>query len=40
LLGSPDAWEDLDAPRWVKEPDEEPYDKVEAFFDFLFAQLA
>lgn len=30
----------IDAPMWAKEGDEEPYDKVEAFFGFLFTQLA
>jgi len=33
------TWEHLDAPMWAKEGDEELYDKVEAFFGFLFTQL-
>jgi len=40
LLGRPVAWKDLDAPRWEKEGDEEPYNQVEAFFDYLFTPLA
>jgi len=27
------------ARRWAKEGDEEPYDKVETFFGFLFTQM-
>lgn len=39
-MGSPEAWDDLGASRWAKEGDDELYDKVEAFFDFLFTQMA
>lgn len=39
LIGPTATWEELGTPRWVKEGDDDPYDQVEAFFGFLFAQL-
>jgi len=39
LLERPAAWEDLDAPKWAKEGEEEPYDRVEAFFGYIFTQI-
>jgi len=40
LIGLSSTWAELDAPRWVKEGDDDPYDQVEAFFGYLFIQLS
>lgn len=40
LIGNPSGWENLDAPVWVMEGDEDLYDKIEAFFGFIFTQIA
>jgi len=39
LVGLATTWEQLDAPMWAKEGGDEPYDRVEAFFGFLFTKL-
>jgi len=36
LIGLAESWVELDAPRWIKEGDEEPHDQVEDFFTYLF----
>ena len=35
-LDSKRTWEELDTPEWVKEGDKPPYDKIEAFFAYLY----
>jgi len=40
LIGTRSTWKELDAPMWVKEGDQDPYDAIEAFFSYLYSQLA
>jgi len=35
LLGLKTSWEEIDAPDWRKEGDEDPYYAIESFFSFL-----
>jgi len=33
------VWADLDDPDWRKEGEEEAYDAIESFFDYLFHEI-
>jgi len=35
-LGAKKDWPDLDSPDWRKEGDDDSYDAIEAFFDYLY----
>lgn len=39
-LGNIKDWEDLDCPIWIQEVDRGEWDAVEAFFSFLYRQMA
>jgi len=36
LLGGKKTWPELDNPVWRKEGDDDSYDAIESFFDYLY----
>ena len=40
FLGARTEWGELDAPVWVKEGENDAYDAIEAFFDFIYHQIS
>jgi len=34
------TWAELDAPDWKKEGDEDSYDAIETFFNFLYQEIS
>jgi len=37
-LGTKTPWPDLDKPDCCKEGDDDPYDAIETFFDYLYSE--